>query len=86
MEIYGLLGYGCRRIEIRAGGSVQVRVVGAPHQVTRANAAEIDGLVGESELQRAAQMRERMVDAPAFLFLLGAAPIGRVENHAVAGF
>ena len=86
MQIHGLLGYGCRRIEVGADGSVQARVVGAPQQVTRPNAAEIDGLVRESQLQGAAQMRQGMVDAPAFLWLLWAAPIRRVENHAVAGF
>ena len=69
--------------EKRADGFIQIRIVRAPNQVAAADAARIDGAVAESQLQLALAHRH-FEDAAALFRLLRAAPIGSVEDYAIA--
>jgi hypothetical protein len=79
-----LLVHRRRGFGVDAHHLVQLGVVAAPEQVAGPDAAEVDRAVAEMKFQLAPALRRHLVDAPALLLLLRAAPVRRVEDHAVA--
>ena len=86
MDGEGLFGERGGGLEVGAGGTVEVGVMGAPDEVAGAEAVEVDGMVGEGEFELSGEAGADVIEAAAFFFFLRAAPGGGVEDDAVAGF
>jgi len=68
-----------------AGGAVEIGIARAPEEVAGADAGEVDVAVAELDSEEIFAERGDGIDAAAFLFFLGAAPGGGIEDDAVAG-
>jgi hypothetical protein len=80
----GLLAKRRHGLHIRPHQLVEIRIVRAPYQVAAADPAGIQHAVAEAQLQRALPLRH-LEEASALFGFLRTAPVGRIEDHAVAG-
>ena len=78
-QLHRLLAERRRRLRIHARRLVDIGIVRAPDQIAAADAIAMDRAVAEAQFAAL-----DLKDAPAFFRLLGTAPVGRIEHHAVA--
>ena len=81
----GLTAQRSDRLGVGTGDALQIRVVGAPYQISGADAVEADFAVAEFEFY-AAVSRGCLVDAASLFRFSRTSPVGCIEDYAVAGF
>ena len=64
----------------------ELRIAGAPDQITGTNATEIDRPIGELKFYRPVTTAFGLVDTSTFFRLFRTAPVGRVEYESIARF
>jgi hypothetical protein len=77
-QLHRLLPKRCRRFRIHSGRLDYIGIVRAPNQIAAAYAIAMDHAIAEAQLPVF-----DLKNSPAFFRLLGTAPVGRIEYHAV---